>query len=52
LVGNINYYVQYQGLNLSSSTPTTQTQGYIVDVEYTGNKTSRDAPKVIITSAN
>lgn len=52
LVGNINYYVQYQGLNLSASTPTTQTQGYIVDVEYTGNKTSRDAPKVIITSAN
>jgi len=49
LVGNINYYVQYQGLNLSASTPTTQTQGYIVDVEYTGNKTERQAPIVVIT---
>lgn len=50
LVGDIDYYVQYQGLSLNSSTDTSHTEGYIVDVEYTGNRDSRETPVVTVSS--
>ena len=49
LIGNIDYYMQFQGLSLSKSLGTDKTEGYMIDVEYTGNANEREEPEITIT---